>query len=460
MRVSEIFSRVLKRVKPAKPEVAEERAFARKIIKRLHEAIPHDIGVELVGSIAKDTHLKGDRDVDIFLLFPKGTSREDLVKKGLDYAKKALKPGEKWQVGYAEHPYLKAEIEGYEVELVPCYKIREIMDKASSADRSPLHCRYVLEFLTEAECDEVRLLKAFLKRHGVYGAEVRTEGFSGYLCELLIIEFRKFETLLREAAAWGGVPVLDPENHHADKEALRAKFPLASMIAIDPVDPDRNVAAAVSADSLARFMLAARAFIKNPSEEHFIMKKEEVGAAGLERLRKKFEARGTRLIALEFKAPEVIEDVLWPQLRKAANNFATRLEEKGFRLFDSGYWSDEKICLMLFEFEVAELPAIQKVLGPDVKHAKACEDFANAHKKALAGPWVEGGRMAAAEPREWRRAVDLVEEITGHPAKYGIPSHIAKAITGFERLEPSTLFSEKYSEFMLKYVEKKEILSA
>lgn len=456
--IREIFSRVLKRIKPTKHEVSEERAFARKIMRRLHEILPHDITPELVGSIAKDTHLRGDRDVDIFLLFPKGSTREDLVKKGLEYAKKAVRPGEKWRIGYAEHPYLKAEIEGYEVELVPCFKIREITEKASSADRSPLHSRYILEFLTEEECDDVRLLKAFHKTHGIYGAEVKTEGFSGYLCELLISEFGTFKRLLEAAASWSGVPVLDPENHHPDEAAVRAKFPGASLIMIDPVDPSRNVAASVSPNSLAKFMLAARAFLKMPDEKHFAMKKSAPSAAELAKARKRFEGRGTTAVALEFAAPDVIEDILWPQLRKASKIFASRLEEAGFRLFDSGYWTDEKsACVILLELEVSELPAIQKLLGPEVKHAKACEDFTRAHKAALAGPWVEGGRLVAAEPRKWRKAVALIAEIAKHPERYGIPSHIAKTIPGYSLPKPSSLFSKKYSGFMADYVEKREL---
>jgi len=452
-----IFSRVLERIKPTRHELAEERALSRRIIGRLQHVLPPQIGVELVGSIAKDTHLRGDRDIDIFLLFPQGSTREDLVKKGLEYAKKALKPGEKWHVGYAEHPYLKAEIEGSEVELVPCFKIREITEKASSADRSPLHCRYVLEFLNEAGCDEVRLLKAFMKRQGIYGAEIKIEGFSGYLCELMIIEFGSFKKLLEVASNWNTVPVLDPENHHADKNALRGKFPGAAMVMIDPVDPSRNVAASVSSSSLSKFILAARAFLKNPSEEYFAVRKMHAGKDELAKLKKKFLARGTEVVALGFNAPEVIEDILWPQLRKAAKNIVRTLEENDFRLFGNGYWADESTCLLLFEFEVPRMPKIRKVLGPDVKHAKACVDFINAHRNAIAGPWVEGNRLVAAEPRKYIEAKDLIHEIALHPQKYGIPSHVSKTIGKWKQVPSSALFTAKYAGFVHEYVEKKEL---
>ena len=451
-----LFSQVVSRIKPTKHEIAEERALVRRIAQRLRDAIPPEIGIELVGSVAKDTHLRGDRDIDIFLLFPKGCSHEDLVKKGLEYAKMAVKPGEKWAIGYAEHPYLKARIEGSSVEIVPCFKITDIAERASSADRSPMHTRYVLEFLDEKGIDEVRLLKAFLKRLGVYGAEVKVEGFSGYLCELLIIEAGSFKQLLEDAAGRWHMPALDPEGHYGHEKAVRAKFPDAPLVVIDPVDPNRNVAASVSASSLAKFILAARAFLKSPAESFFFGEKVKMPKSKAGALQRKWKARGTHVIALEFKPPKVVEDVLWPQLKKSAKVIATRLEEAGFRVLDSGYWTDEKTtCLLLFEFEHAELPRVQKVLGPEVRHAKGAENFAHSHRNALAGPWVEGNRLVALEPRRFFSAADFIAEIAKSPGKYGIPAHVAKMLPSRKLLTAGSLFSAKYLEFTKDYVEKK-----
>ena len=455
-----LFSRVIERVKPSRHEVAEERALARRIAKRLRAALPHGIGVELVGSVAKDTHLRGDRDLDIFLLFPKGYTREDLAKKGLEYAKLALGPGDKWELGYAEHPYLKAVIEKCQVEIVPCFKIADIAEKASSADRSPMHTRYVLEFLDEKGIDDVRLLKAFLKRLGVYGAEVKIEGFSGYLCELLIIEAGSFRKLLEDASARWDMPALDPESHYEHSRAMRAKFPDSPLVVIDPVDPNRNVAASVSASSLARLILAARAFLKAPSEKFFFVEKVKAVKSDSAALHRRWKERCTHVFALEFKAPKVVEDILWPQLRKAAKITATRLEEAGFRVLDSGYWTDESTtCIMLFELEQADLPRVQKVLGPDVKHAKGADEFIHAHRSALAGPWVEGNRIAVLEPRRLFRAADVISEIAQHPGKYGIPSFIAKVLPRARRVSTGALFRKKYFGFIRGYIEKRDLFS-
>jgi len=176
------------RIKPSPEEGRETRAVADEVMRRLRAAIPGDIGIELVGSIAKGTALAGSGDIDIFITFPHGKyTREDLEHTGLAFAKRALAKGETWEIGFAEHPYLKAVIRGKDVEIVPAFKISSASEKASAADRSPLHTEYVLKRISEKQKDDVRMLKKFLKRLAVYGAEVKVEGFSGYLCELLIL---------------------------------------------------------------------------------------------------------------------------------------------------------------------------------------------------------------------------------------------------------------------------------
>ena len=44
---------------------------------------------------------------------------------------------------------------------------------------------------------EVRLLKRFMKMVGTYGSEFKVGGFSGYLCELMIIRYGSFLKVLK-----------------------------------------------------------------------------------------------------------------------------------------------------------------------------------------------------------------------------------------------------------------------
>jgi len=418
--IKRVCAGVLPRIKPGRGEAFAERLLADRIMERLRATLPRDVEVELAGSIAKGTNLRGDRDFDVFILFPRTYSRRQLETLGLQWAKRAVAP-HPWAIGYAEHPYLRASLEACDVDIVPGYKIEEISEKATSVDRSPLHTKWVKERLNEAMCDEVRLLKAFLKGIGVYGAELRVEGFSGYLCELLIAHYGSFAAVIRAASEWRR-PVIDVEKHY-DERALGQKFP-SPMVVVDPVDRERNVAAVVSETSLARFVYAARAFLRKPSERFFFPKRKEPTLA---RLRKALGER--KLLLLLFRAPAVVPDILWPQLRKAANSMAKRLEADGFRLIGNGWWSDEKRwCILLFEFEVAELSQARKARGPDVWHASDLDAFVAAHARALSGPFIEGTKAVAIERRRHASASSLLKEVAAHPAKYALPSHIAASL--------------------------------
>ena len=173
---------------------------------------------------------------------------------------------------YAEHPYLQVFHGDYHADIVPAYKISSISEKGSAVDRSPLHTAFVNSRLDAKGKDGVRLLKRFMKNFGIYGAELRVEGFSGYLCELLIARYGSLLSLMEAAAGWREM-VIDIESHH--KEGHRKMFPNAPLVVIDPVDPGRNVAAVVAQTSLSRFIFECRRFLRAPSAKFFFSRKRQ-----------------------------------------------------------------------------------------------------------------------------------------------------------------------------------------
>jgi tRNA adenylyltransferase (EC 2.7.7.25) len=54
----------------------------------------------------------------------------------------------------------------------------------------------VISNLHREQKDEVRLLKKFMKGIGVYGAEIKVKGFSGYVAELLVYFYDSFRNVL------------------------------------------------------------------------------------------------------------------------------------------------------------------------------------------------------------------------------------------------------------------------
>ncbi|HIH01186.1 TPA: CCA tRNA nucleotidyltransferase, partial [Thermoplasmata archaeon] len=243
---------VLKRVKPSAAEDRKVLAAVDRLVPEVMDAaseVGAHIEPQLVGSVAKGTHLKGP-DIDLFMLFPESTPLDELRRLGVGIGRRVL-GGEEH---YAQHPYVRGTFSGFQVDLVPCFRVRDPMKKMSAVDRTPFHTTFVRANLRKDQRDDVRLLKRFMKGIGCYGAEAKVQGFSGYLCELLVMRFESFDGVLRAASEWTkGVALHLPEHPGAEFDE--------PMTFIDPVDSERNVASAVSTDSLRTFILAARTYI-------------------------------------------------------------------------------------------------------------------------------------------------------------------------------------------------------
>lgn len=442
-KIDEVFRSVLKKITPDEKEKKENRRIALEMVKRIRNEVPACVEVRLMGSVAKGTNLKGKRDFDIFMLFPKEYAHSEMAMLGLNYARKAVMP-DRWTIGYAEHPYLRAIVKGHRVDIVPCYKIADIKEKGSSVDRSQLHTHYVNERITNKQRGDVRLLKQFMRAFGIYGAELRVEGFSGYLCEILILHYGSLEKLMRAAAHEWEMPIIDIEKHH--KIDLREIFD-SPLIVIDPVDKRRNIAAVISQTSLNRFIFACRRFLKKPCKSFFFPRKR-IPKAGA--LRKRILERKTKIIAIRFEAPKVVEDVLWPQLKKTAVNIKKFLQMWDFRVFGYYHWSDGKQCVVLLELSVDRLPAVRHVVGPSIKFSKDMEKFVKRHRKALS-VHIEHNKIVAVEHRRVTSAKEAVEAILKEPEKHGIPVNFHPLVKKSKFLSLKRLLGREYIRFVSDY---------
>ncbi len=409
-------------LRPGAQERAKLEQVENEIKSRLRKTVPADVEIGLVGSTAKGTALRGNHELDIFILMPKSWPLEEMQAKGLAWAKKAMR-GVKTELNYAQHPYLKAYIDGVKADLVPSYKLANFEHLGSAVDRSQLHTIWVNARLNDEGRDDVRLLKAFFKAQGVYGAQTRVEGFSGYLCELLIINYGGFASCLRAMQAWKMPHALDPAHHHPEGAILK-HFPNTPLVVVDPVDSNRNVAAVVSRTSMARAILAARSFMENPHRSFFFKEKEVHSPA---KLRQIIRERGTHTLVLFMPAPPLVEDVLWPQLRKSAQSMVGLLERAEFRVFGHYFWSDNERAVILFEFMDKELPAVRRAAGPQVWLEKDVNAFLARHKKAH-NLHVEHERVVAVARRECRTPKELLENAMKKPQKTGIPAPFVRAM--------------------------------
>ncbi|HOB17825.1 MAG TPA: CCA tRNA nucleotidyltransferase [Candidatus Methanoculleus thermohydrogenotrophicum] len=390
---------VLRRIRPT----PEERAYIRTIGERLIEAVERS-GVAkamMVGSVARDTFVRGDRDLDIFILFDPSLPREELQEKGLSLARRiADEFGAVWREKYAEHPYINATINSLDIDLVPCYAVASATEIKSAVDRTPFHTLYIQAHI-DGYVDDVLLLKQFAKAGGVYGSDHMTEGFSGYLCEILVIYYGGFHPLLEAAAYWRPGEVIDIEEHGTKQ----FEDPL---VVIDPVDPERNVAAALSLSRMFEFVELARGYLKEPSEAFFCPPSSPVLTR--EVFARLLAARGTHLFSITFATPDYTPDTVVPQLRKSAESIRGLLERSGFPTNRIDVCMQKDRCMLLFELMADEVPVMRRHIGPPVWSQGNARKFLEkyVHDEVLAGPYIEDGRYVVELPRPFTRAIDLL----------------------------------------------------
>lgn len=391
---------VLARIRPTPDEETRLEAMVRDLLAEVQAVLKAkgwDARPFVSGSVAKGTHLTG-ADVDLFVAFPPDLPRKDLEERGL-----AL--GEILERGvhlYAEHPYTRGLYRGVQVEIVPCYHITDASQRMSAVDRTPLHVDYVLGHLNEGQADQIRLLKAWSEGIGLYGAEAKIRGFSGYLCELLVLKYGSFRGVLEASLGWRRGVVIE-----LDRPAGRAFD--EPLVLVDPVDPNRNVASAVSVEQMASFVHAAREYLRKPRTSFFFPK--PLKALSVARLRAVARKRGGPLLAVSLRAPAVTEDVLYPQLRKAHRAFVDLFEREGFAVHDARFDVAGKEAVFLFEFAIASLPRVQRHEGPPVwvKNAKDFLEKWERDPRTLAGPFIAQERWTVDVARQFTDPASLAK---------------------------------------------------
>jgi len=431
--MNEIIASVLHRIKPSQEDYDEINSICEKFIssltKKAAERNIKGIEVRTVGSIAKDTWLKDDRDIDIFVLFPKSCSIDTVRRLGFELAKEtALEIAGSFSSEYAEHPYVSVSYRGFKVEIVPCYKIAPGEKPITAVDRTPLHTEYINKKLSSSQKDQVRILKKFLKGIGVYGAEIRIKGFSGYLTELLIANYGTFLNVLKAVISWKPYKtIIDVEGKLSEEQKKKYLKKFSSpLIVVDPVDPERNAASAVSIDALAELRYAAQMFLLKPSLDFFFPKESEVS---LEEIRKIVKERGTDLIALETLYPKLPEDIFWGEAYKSLKRLCNLLRCFDFNVINSGVWTDEKNRLIfILELEASVLPPVKKHKGPPVGSMNE-QDFLFKHlnnPRDLSRPFSENGVWYVFFRRKYTSAETLLKE---RALSCGLSKHIRGAMS-------------------------------
>ncbi|MFQ5815571.1 MAG: CCA tRNA nucleotidyltransferase [Candidatus Hydrothermarchaeaceae archaeon] len=444
--------RILRRIKPTPGEEKELIRVAGELLKlvegRAQKEDPR-ISARVVGSSSRNTWLRHEKDLDIFVLFPLEYEKAQMEEIVTRIGRGTL---EEPQRRYAEHPYIMGRFSGFDVEIVPCYTVESPSGIKSAVDRTPFHEEFVKKNITGKE-DDVRLLKQFLKGIECYGAEAKTEGISGYLAELFIIKHGSFIEVLKQAAGWRGSVVIQIGSEYPERE-LRKKF-REPMIFVDPVDRNRNVASALSADKFNRIIYAAKEYLKNPGDRFFSPRQR---TARPDDVTAKSAERKTSLIALVSPRPDVVDDILYPQMRKAQAAIVKLLKSMDFRVLGATFFLRKHGCIFI-ELESMGIPNLKLHQGP-YANSEHEERFLEKHAKnsrKLSRPFIRGERWYIYLKRQYADASSFLMEFIkqGHLEEKGIPSYVAESLED-ERTEirvNADAISAEFASDILEYFE-------
>ncbi len=419
--------KILSLIKPT----VDFRPFALNTAQKLEaEAKKRHLNVSFFvgGSVAKGTNLEGDADVDVFARFDdaeyktKSDELADLLGK--------IVPKDAVRVhGSRDYYQFTRNYEGSDVlfEVVPVLNITAPGQAVNVTDASPLHVGYVLKKITAKPSlqDEIRLAKQFCKAAKCYGAESYLNGFSGHVIDLLLIAHGSFDKLLSAATKWTPPVIIDLEKHHKSPAfAINKSKQQGPLLLVDPIQPERNAAAAVSAEMLERFTAAAKAYAAEKSVEVKSAKKGVTSAderfftifpVTKQTITDEYERRSkttpyatrTRLFLVEQQPFDGKDDVVATKLRKAHDYILANAKRRGFTILDAGWEYDKKarVAYSWFAVKVETLSELEERAGPPARAAKDVLRFRDKH----AGAFEKDGRWYAKVRRKYRTFSDFLK---------------------------------------------------
>lgn len=342
---------ILKKIKPSKFEEfmlnRKLNIFLKKLNKNLKEAT-----AMVGGSVAKNTWLSGNHDVDIFVLFDNDANASDRLENVLERVFKDV------DRIHGSRDYFQLRFKGLNFEVVPVLKIEKVKDAKNITDISPMHVQWVASQKNEKIADEIRLAKAFAQAQGVYGAETYVKGFSGYVLEILTIYYKSFEKLVKAASTWQSHQMIDISKHY---EGLN-KEKISPLILIDPIDKTRNAAAALSQEKFTRFVNSCKGYLRNKDVDFFEKKK-----ITLDDLKDKN-------LVIKVTPLEGKKDVVGTKILKCLEYIEKELILEGYTITEADwYWNED--ALLWFKVRDTELPKFKRHYGPPSNKTQNVKQF-------------------------------------------------------------------------------------
>ena len=404
--MNKIIEPVRKKVSPSKELEKKKEKIANlafNLVQKVTSNFPEVISSEFGGSYAKGTWLPSEADIDIFVKFQNETKEKSFENIGKKIGFESLKDFHPY-IRFSDHPYVEAIIKNTKVNVVPCYDVEKGKWK-SAADRSTFHTDFIGKTLSKKEKTEVRILKTFLKNNGLYGSEIAKQGFSGYVCEVLILQFGSFKETLNYFVNFKNSEIIGKSKKKFD----------SPIVIIDPIDSNRNLGAAISLSNLSNFILLARQFVRNPSTKFFFSKKQSV--------RKNKKIYQDTLV-LKFKCKPRSPDILWGQIKRASNVLSLQFKINDFEVLkNSAIFDNKEMVGLIFLFNSKQITENKLREGPLVFNKNDSQKFIETNFSRSEIIWAgENGRILSLQKRNFNESKKFLEDLLKNNLnKTGIP---------------------------------------
>ncbi len=407
---NKILKETIEKISPSEEELKKIESSVSEFKKKISSILKSRASVFVGGSLAKKTLIKKETgyDIDFFVMFKNDKNKKD-ISKNLESILKALKM--KYILLKGSRNYFQVDFQGLRFELVPIIEIKDAHEAKNITDISPLHVKYLLkkEAKNKKIADEIKLAKAFCYSCDCYGAESYIKGFSGYALEILTCYYGSFFKLARESSKWHLKEkiIIDPEKFYKKKEKVLEEMNKSKqespVILIDPVQKERNVCAALSKETLERFILACKKFIARPSKDFFF--KKEFNPENLKNKAK----NGSKFYGLTAISSKDKPDIAGAKLKKFYEFILYSIKKENFSIISSHFEFNEKTLKAKYYLIIKEPEKEIIVPGPPISIDKK---YQNAFKKKWKKFFIKKNRLYARTKRKFSSFPEFLKHIS------------------------------------------------
>lgn len=370
-----------------------------------------DAYVMLGGSAAKGTFLKHDFDCDVFVRFIHDKYKYSDISSIMEQALKKV-PRICYERVHGSRDYFQGIWKGIHYEIIPVLYITNKNMAMNITDNSPLHVEWLNLHLSEKLRDEILLTKLFFKAQKVYGAESYMHGFSGHIVDILIVYYSSFLELLKNIISWQEKKVINMTSHPVNLNTFNQDKLQSAIIVIDPIQPDRNAAAAVGYEQFYHIKNQAGLFLQKPDITFF--QRKSISKKELKKNKRDVEKQKGVFIVLQAFPLHGKLDTIGTKMFRAYEYIKQELIHHDFTIIKTGWdWIEkqEKPAFMWFAIKEKLLPEIKEHTGPPLKMQKDVAAFRAKHTKT----YFKAERICAYIKRDYTTPLALIQSLLKMP---------------------------------------------